>query len=57
MPRDQAVKTLQNSSFRVNERDRRDQRVAAGNAIDTSPAAGTVIARNTTVDLGVSQGR
>jgi serine/threonine-protein kinase len=57
MPRDQAVKTLQNNSFRAQVRDRRDPRVPAGTAIGTAPAAGTVVPRNSEVDLGISSGR
>ena len=35
LPRDQAIKTLQNNSFHVTTRDRRDPRIPAGNAIGT----------------------
>jgi eukaryotic-like serine/threonine-protein kinase len=57
MPRDQAIRTLQNNSFKVLERARRDPSVAAGNAIDTQPAARTVAPRNSQVQLNISQGR
>ena len=57
MPRDQAVRTLQNNSFRVTQRQRRDQRVPEGVAIDTRPAAGVISPRNSEVELFISQGR
>jgi serine/threonine-protein kinase len=57
MPRDQAVRTLQNSSFRVVQRQRRDPRIPADVAIETNPRAGTVMARNAQVELFVSAGR
>jgi beta-lactam-binding protein with PASTA domain len=57
MPRDQALRTLQNSSFHVTVRDRRDPRIAAGAAIGTVPPAGSVLARNSEVELDISAGR
>jgi hypothetical protein len=57
MPRDQAIKTLQNNSFHPIIRDRRDPRVAAGNALGTAPPAGTVLPRNSDVELSISAGR
>ena len=57
MPRDQAIKTLQNNSFRVNLRDRRDPRIPAGLAIGTAPPAGMVLPRGSDVELDVSSGR
>ena len=56
-PRDQAAKTLSNNSFRVNIRDKRDNRVPAGTAIGTNPAAGTVLPRGADVELQISSGR
>jgi serine/threonine-protein kinase len=57
MPRDQAIKTLQNNSFRPQVRERRDARVPAGTAIGTAPAAGAIVPRNSEIELGVSSGR
>jgi hypothetical protein len=57
MPREQAVKTLQNNSFHVVLRTRRDPRIPEGIAIATTPAAGTVIPRNSEVELSISSGR
>jgi eukaryotic-like serine/threonine-protein kinase len=57
MPRDQALKTLQNNSFHVTVRDRRDPRVPAGAAIGTAPGAGTVLPRNSELELSISAGR
>lgn len=57
MARDQAVKTLQNASFRVNLRQQRDQVVPAGSAIGTNPPANSVLTRGSPVDLIVSSGR
>ena len=56
-PREQAIRTLQSNSFRVNVRDRRDQRVPAGVAIGTNPAAGTLLPRGADVQLDISSGR
>ena len=56
-PRDTAVQNLQNNSFRVVLRERRDTRVPAGLAIGTSPAAGTVLTRGSEVELDISAGR
>jgi eukaryotic-like serine/threonine-protein kinase len=56
-PRDQAVRTLQNNSFRVTLRQRRDQRVPEGAAIETRPAAGTAATRGSEVELTISSGR
>ena len=44
LPRDQALKTLQNNSFHVTVRERRDPRIPAGLAIETVPPAGAVAA-------------
>jgi len=55
--RDQAIKLLQDDSFKVSVRERRDPRVPAGQAIDTQPAAGLVIARGSPVELSISAGR
>jgi serine/threonine-protein kinase len=57
MQRDQAVRTLQNNSFHVVVRTRRDPRIADGIAIGTTPAAGTVVTRNSEVELAISSGR
>jgi serine/threonine-protein kinase len=57
MASDQAIRALQNSSFHVTIRQRRDQNIPAGVAIETSPAAGTVLTRNSEVILTVSSGR
>lgn len=57
MPRDQAIRTLQNNSFHVTVRDQRDQRIPNGTAIETRPPAGTVLTRNAEVQLSVSSGR
>lgn len=57
LPREQAMRTLQNSSFRPILRDQRDQRVPAGSAIGTKPQAGTILARGSQVELDISSGR
>ena len=57
MNRDQAIKTLQSNSFKVTARDRRDPRVPQGNAIGTTPPAGTVLPRNSEIELSISAGR
>ena len=57
LPRDQAVTTLQNSSFHVTPRDRRDSRIPAGIAIATNPPAGTILPRGSAIVLDVSSGR
>jgi beta-lactam-binding protein with PASTA domain len=57
LPRDQAVTTLQNSSFHVTLRDRRDPRIPAGSAIASNPPAGTVLPRGSAIVLDVSSGR
>jgi len=57
MPQDQAVKMLQNNSFKVTLRTRRDPRVPAGNAVDTLPKPGTAATRGSEVVLDVSAGR
>ena len=57
MARDQALKTLQSYSFHVTVRDRRDPRIPTGVAIGTVPAAGTVLARNSEIELSISAGR
>jgi serine/threonine-protein kinase len=56
-PRDQAVKALQSNSFRVTVRQRRDQRVPEGVAIETRPPFGSIIPRGTEVELTISSGR
>ncbi|HEX8967218.1 MAG TPA: protein kinase [Chloroflexota bacterium] len=56
-PRDQALRTLQNNSFRVTVRERRDARIPAGVAIGTNPAAGTILTRGSDVELDISAGR
>jgi serine/threonine-protein kinase len=56
MPRDQAVSQLQNNTFRVTLRQRRDQR-PEGIAIQTNPPAGSVTPRGSPVELTVSSGR
>jgi serine/threonine-protein kinase len=55
--RDQAVKNLQNSSFHVVLRQRRDPRIPQGAAIETRPAAGTIVPRNSEVELTISSGQ
>ena len=55
--REQATKLLQDNGFRVSVRERRDNRVPAGQAIDTDPREGLVIARGSQVELAISQGR
>ena len=57
LARDQAVRTLQINSFRVALRQRRDQRIAEGTAIETRPPAGSVAPRNSEVELTISSGR
>jgi eukaryotic-like serine/threonine-protein kinase len=57
LPRDQAVRTLQNNSFRPILRDQRDPRIPAGSAAGTKPPAGTVLARGSDVELDISSGR
>jgi serine/threonine-protein kinase len=57
MLRDQALQTLQNNSFHVTPRDRRDPRIPAGSAIGTNPPAGAVVPRGADVELDVSSGR
>ena len=57
LPRDQALRTLQNSSFRVVVRDQRDPRIPAGAALGTRPATGTVMPRGSDIELDVSSGR
>jgi serine/threonine-protein kinase len=57
MQRDQAVRTLQNNSFKVVMRQRSDQRIPQGVAIETRPVAGTIATRNSEVELVVSSGR
>jgi serine/threonine-protein kinase len=56
-PRDQAVRTLLNSSFRAVLRDRRDPRIPAGSAIGTTPPAGTLQPRGAEIELDISAGR
>jgi serine/threonine-protein kinase len=57
LPRDQAVRVLQNSSFHAIPRDVRDPRIPAGLAVGTKPVAGSVQPRNTDLELDVSAGR
>jgi serine/threonine-protein kinase len=56
-PRDQAVRTLLNSSFHAVLRDRRDPRIPAGSAIGTTPPAGTLQPRGAEIELDISAGR
>jgi serine/threonine-protein kinase len=56
-PREQAVKALQNNSFRVTQRERRDQRVPNGAAIGTVPTPGAILPRGSDVELDISTGR
>jgi serine/threonine-protein kinase len=56
-PREQALQMLQNNSFHVTVRDRRDPRIPAGTAISTNPPAGAVLPRGSDVELDVSSGR
>jgi hypothetical protein len=56
-PRDQATKTLQNNSFHVTVRQRRDQRIPENVALETRPKAGTVVPRQSDVELWISSGR
>jgi tRNA A-37 threonylcarbamoyl transferase component Bud32 len=56
-PREQAIASLQNNSFRVTTRDRRDPRIPGGVAIGTTPGAGTVAPRGSAVTLDISAGR
>jgi serine/threonine-protein kinase len=56
-PRDQALQALQNNSFRVTVRDRRDPRIPSGLAIGTTPPAGAVLPRGAEVELDISSGR
>ena len=57
LPRDQAVATLQTSSFKVTVVNRRDPRIPAGVAIGTNPPAGSVVPRGSPVELNLSSGR
>ena len=57
LSRDQAIKTLQSNSFKVTTRDRRDPRIPQGNAIGTTPPAGTIQPRNSDIELSMSAGR
>jgi len=57
LSRDQAVAMLQNNSFHVTPRDRRDPRIPAGVAIGTTPQAGSVLPRGSAIVLDVSSGR
>jgi serine/threonine-protein kinase len=57
MPRDQAIRTLQNNSFQVNVRDRRDARIQPGIAIGTNPPAGAVLPRGSQIELDISAPR
>ena len=56
-PRDQALKALQDSGFRVTVRERRDPRVAENAAIATQPAAGAVVPRGSDVELSINPAR
>jgi len=56
-PRDQAVRVLQDNSFRVQIRERRHESIPAGQAIDTNPPSGTPHERGSPVELFVSTGR
>jgi tRNA A-37 threonylcarbamoyl transferase component Bud32 len=55
--REQAIRLLQDNSFRVQVRERRDERVPAGQAIGTNPSAGTPHERRDQVELFISIGR
>jgi eukaryotic-like serine/threonine-protein kinase len=57
LPSVQAQQLLQNSSFKVSLRERRDPKVPAGAAIGTNPDAGTILPRNAVVQLDISSGR
>jgi serine/threonine-protein kinase len=57
LPRDQAVRALQSSGFRVLLRERRDPTVPANLAIETRPGGGTITPRGTEVELFISTGR
>jgi eukaryotic-like serine/threonine-protein kinase len=57
LPSVQAQQLLQNNSFRVMLRERRDPKVPAGAAIGTNPDAGTILPRNAAVQLDISSGR
>jgi len=57
LPSASAQQLLQNSSFRVVVRERRDPRVPAGAAIGTNPDAGAILPRNAVVQLDISSGR
>jgi hypothetical protein len=56
-PRDQATRLLQQNSFHVVSRQRRDDRVPEGIALETRPEAGTVATRETQIELWISTGR
>ena len=55
-PRDMALQTLQDNSFRIRERSQRDARIPAGAAVGTNPPAGAVVPRNAEVELDLSTG-
>lgn len=57
LPREQAMRTLQNNSFRPVLRDQKDNRVPAGAAVGTRPVAGTILPRGSQVELDISSGR
>jgi hypothetical protein len=55
--REQAVRLLQENSFRVQPRERRDERIPVGLASGTNPPAGTPFERGAQVELFISSGR
>jgi serine/threonine-protein kinase len=57
-PREEALRMLYSAGFTVPVvRERKDNRVAAGNAVATLPEAGRVAARGSGVELTLSSGR
>ena len=55
--REQAARLLQENSFRVQPRERRDERIPVGLAAGTNPPAGTPFERGAQVELFISSGR
>jgi eukaryotic-like serine/threonine-protein kinase len=55
--REQAARLLQANSFRVQARERRDERIPVGLAAGTNPPAGTPFERGSQVELFISSGR
>ena len=56
-PQNDAVKLLQDNSFRVTIVTARDARAPAGAAVATRPEPGTIVPRGATVELTISAGR